>query len=468
MDVVSWNAATLIKWDGHFNVEGAAEQRCVKYLFKYITKGNTKTQIFVVTAANPEEERAAVNEIKEYLTQRYMGSSDATWRILEFDLTGREPTVEGIPVHLEGERKSIYNPGKERQAMDKEGKLEWYFKRPLIAELDDIKYADFYENYRVQPKEKEMAKNRDDGWLCTDGVHWVTRRQRGECVSRIHWVSPSRGEHFYLRLLLSNFPCRGYADLYQLGGPDCKTFQEAACAKGLLDNEKEYDDALKEAHTFLLGPALRRLFVLMCNIGAPAAVLWEANKDILSDDLHPGEENREPAYSKALIQIDRGLRRAGKSNVEHGLPEVDDSDTELARERLAYDRTKMQAEVDEWLPRLSDEQRAVFNYMKMVVEQSRPEATPETVRTLSSWTLPAGAAKLFYAESCCLHQTDKFRCSALCCQLRHRSPKLRGGTYRTLHVRISTGNSRSQRDLEHQQRQSARRTDQDSSAHHLR
>ncbi|KAJ1519223.1 hypothetical protein ONE63_011170 [Megalurothrips usitatus] len=321
-----------------------------------------------------------------------MGASDAAWRILEFDLTGRDPTVECVPVHLDGQRIVSYRRGHEDEALAKDGKLEWYFNRPAAEVFDNVKYADFYENYRVHTKKPVRAREHDV-WESVSGGRFVTRRQRGECVVRLFWVSPHRGELYYLRLLLSNFPCRSYADLYLLGGPDCKTFQEAACAMGLLDNEKEYSDALQEAHTFLLGNALRRMFVLLCNIGAPAAVLWEQHRDILSEDLFEGDENRERAYNQALIQIDRGLRRGGSNNVMHGLPDVVDDNTELGRERTAYSMDALKREVDEWLPRLSDEQRNVFNYIKLIVQQSQSASPITTSPNAVFLDAPGGCGK---------------------------------------------------------------------------
>ena len=48
-----------------------------------------------------------------------------------------------------------------------------------------------------------------------------------------------------IRDRLCRYPCRGYEDLYALGGPDCKTFQQAARELALADDKKEYFDALE-------------------------------------------------------------------------------------------------------------------------------------------------------------------------------------------------------------------------------
>lgn len=42
-----------------------------------------------------------VDEIKNYLSARYVGSMEAAWRLFQFPLTGRSHTVFTLPVHLE-------------------------------------------------------------------------------------------------------------------------------------------------------------------------------------------------------------------------------------------------------------------------------------------------------------------------------------------------------------------------------
>nr|XP_034839968.1 uncharacterized protein LOC117996075 [Maniola hyperantus] len=78
--VVPYNAALLLKYDCHLNVKVSTATAVVKYLFKYITKDADHSRVAVVLDENRND------EIENYVTKRYLGSCEATWRILEFDL----------------------------------------------------------------------------------------------------------------------------------------------------------------------------------------------------------------------------------------------------------------------------------------------------------------------------------------------------------------------------------------------
>ncbi|KAE8739270.1 hypothetical protein FOCC_FOCC015230, partial [Frankliniella occidentalis] len=94
-DIVPYNAALLLKYNCHLNLEVASTRKIIHYLFKYMTKGTPLTRVSV---AREEEDE---NEVKQFVTRRYIGSSDAAWRLLEFPITGREPTVKQVPIHLQ-------------------------------------------------------------------------------------------------------------------------------------------------------------------------------------------------------------------------------------------------------------------------------------------------------------------------------------------------------------------------------
>lgn len=65
------------------------------------------------------------------------------------------------------------------------------------------------------------------------------------------------------------------------------TFRDACFAMGLLDDNKEFIDGLKEAATWATGISLRQLFVSMLLSGAlnRSHFVWESTKLILSEDM---------------------------------------------------------------------------------------------------------------------------------------------------------------------------------------
>ena len=91
-----------------------------------------------------------VDEVEEYVTKRYIGASDAAWRVLEFALPGRKPTFINLPVHLKGKHNVVFRPGNEQEVCEKSTSLLiLYFGRPDTPEMNDLTYLDFYEQYRI-------------------------------------------------------------------------------------------------------------------------------------------------------------------------------------------------------------------------------------------------------------------------------------------------------------------------------
>lgn len=62
-----------------------------RYLYKYVYKGCDRTVVRV-------GEDQPVNEIREYLDSRYVGSVEAAWRIFGFELCAQSPTVIPLAV----------------------------------------------------------------------------------------------------------------------------------------------------------------------------------------------------------------------------------------------------------------------------------------------------------------------------------------------------------------------------------
>ena len=78
----------------HVNVELCMSVRRIKYVFKYVTK-RCDQAVFA-----PEKGRN-VNEIQRFQQARYVGSSEAAWRILDCALHERYSPAVQLVVHLE-------------------------------------------------------------------------------------------------------------------------------------------------------------------------------------------------------------------------------------------------------------------------------------------------------------------------------------------------------------------------------
>lgn len=101
-------------------------------------------------------------------------------------------------------------------------------------------------------------------------------------------VSPSSGELYYLRILLTKV--RGptsFEDIRTVDGVVLENFKEACFARGLLEDDREYIAAIKEASTWSSGNALRKLFVTMLLFGSikQPEVVWANTSTLLSEDM---------------------------------------------------------------------------------------------------------------------------------------------------------------------------------------
>ncbi|OMO74232.1 Nucleic acid-binding protein [Corchorus olitorius] len=76
----------------------------MKYLFKYLNKGSDRTNVVLESAGSD-----SLNEIKSYLDCRYLAPHEACWRIFEFPIHHREPSVQRLLIHLPNEQRHLHN-----------------------------------------------------------------------------------------------------------------------------------------------------------------------------------------------------------------------------------------------------------------------------------------------------------------------------------------------------------------------
>ncbi|KAM3234136.1 hypothetical protein P3L10_019495 [Capsicum annuum] len=102
--VVPYNRNLIVKFDAHINIELCNYSRSVNYLFKYINKGSDRATATIECTDTAELH----DKIKRYLDCRYISATEACWRIFKFDIHHREPAVERLPFHLQGENTIVF------------------------------------------------------------------------------------------------------------------------------------------------------------------------------------------------------------------------------------------------------------------------------------------------------------------------------------------------------------------------
>lgn len=114
------------------------------------------------------------------------------------------------------------------------------------------------------------------------------RRQKGNTIGRIYYAHPTSEERFYLRMLLNIVKGpTNYEDIRTFNGTIFNDFKTACMARGLLEDDNEWNDAIVEAGRWSSTKSLWEMFVtllLFCEISNPLE-LWNNHWELLSDDM---------------------------------------------------------------------------------------------------------------------------------------------------------------------------------------
>lgn len=292
------------------------------YLYKYMYKGPDHT-LFHVPNPQPVDDHA-VDETKDYVDGRYLSAPEAAWRILGFDVTSKEPSVTCLPVHLPGQNIPQFFQGDNRLSSSA-SLLIRYFHRPSLQDFDALLYTDYYEQYLFQ-KTTPHTILREHQYLeqpiPNTPQYIVSRRQRGEKITRIQMLSPSLGEVFYVRALLACRAVRSFEDLRTIEGTAYDSFQEAATVFGIFRDINEGTYALEEAVLSLQTPAqLRFLFSRIILEGYVAIPLWDRFHLDMSRDYIVNLRSEVAGVNQCLTDLSRLLADASKHLTDFGLPE---------------------------------------------------------------------------------------------------------------------------------------------------
>ncbi|XP_021770771.1 uncharacterized protein LOC110734962 [Chenopodium quinoa] len=152
--VVPYNRDLCVKYNAHINVERVAVRSVVKYLYKYVTKGQDRATVVIEnnsTTRHGQEVRKGnrVDEIKQYLDCRYVSAIEACWRIFEFDLQHQYPSMELLQFHLPGEQFVVFNDNDDLHRVLERPRLQqtmltmWFQANKDFPEANQYTYQNF-------------------------------------------------------------------------------------------------------------------------------------------------------------------------------------------------------------------------------------------------------------------------------------------------------------------------------------
>jgi hypothetical protein len=87
---VPYNPYLIRRYKAHINVEICTTVQAIKYIHKYVYKGRDKVTL----------EIADTDEIKRYVTCRYINFSQAVWGLLKFFMYKEHFTIVRLPLYL--------------------------------------------------------------------------------------------------------------------------------------------------------------------------------------------------------------------------------------------------------------------------------------------------------------------------------------------------------------------------------
>ncbi|XP_014775823.1 uncharacterized protein LOC106873110 [Octopus bimaculoides] len=282
--IVPYNPYLTIKYNTHINVEVVHFVQAVKYLYKYITKGQDRIIFSTLETGQPIP---VLNEIENFVNARYNSASEAFWKLYGFYIHQKHPTVEKLPCHLPDE-KTVRSDSTYVAAAVERGplitKLTAYFQTNKHDEkARQILYQDFPKYYTWNNKTKSWQKRKRGTTDDSDNI-------KTDTIGRIPTISYNthQSELFHLRILLHHIKgATIFDELKTVEGNVCSTFQETCMKTGLISNCQEIHREMEEAVSIRFGDTLHDFFAIVliyCQSLDPMN-FWEDWKTELGRDL---------------------------------------------------------------------------------------------------------------------------------------------------------------------------------------
>ena len=281
----------------------------------------------------------------------------------------KSPNVVRLEVHLPGQHLVHFDPDDDpevvmEQASNEKTKLTGFFKaNGDTGELGEVACQLTYQEF---PQKLVWKKK---GWAA---------RKKGFAIGRMYFASPSSGERFYLRMLLTIVKgSTSFEDLRTVAGILYPTFRDACIAHGLLEDDGEWVMCLQDASQMQTGTSLRQLFaslLLFCSPTHPDN-LWVEFRHFICDDLphriqtryHIDHPSQDQVYDLGLYLLDRILKSSGISLAKfRSMPQLVfnwdlHTGNTLITEQLNYNREEESSVAATMVPQLNPEQKSSYD-----------------------------------------------------------------------------------------------------------
>ncbi|XP_020963738.1 uncharacterized protein LOC107610403 [Arachis ipaensis] len=147
---------------------------------------------------------------------KYISACEAAWRLFGYPIQMKEPAVIRLPFHLPDDMPIVYKDTDTIQSVVETS----FFKQSMLI-----------------------------GWFKANEAH--NDKARLCAIGRISHIPPMNKEDYYLRLLLNiQKGCTSFSDLRTVDGVVYDSFKDVCYALGLLQDDREFIDAISEAGTW--------------------------------------------------------------------------------------------------------------------------------------------------------------------------------------------------------------------------
>ncbi|XP_057758184.1 uncharacterized protein LOC130977398 [Arachis stenosperma] len=283
--IIPHNRKLLLRYGAHINVEWCNQLRSIKYLFKYVNKGNDRVTASFYNSGTADVENDECDEVSMYY--------DCEKPVIFQDHENLEDVAK---------KESMF--------------LRWFKANKKSSEVRSLTYSEFPSKFVWKPLPRK----------------WFPRKSHS-VIGRIFFVLPGSGEIYYLQLLL-NFvrSLTSSEDIRTIDSILYPTFRDACYVQGILDDDKEYIDAVEEANLHMTETEIRDLTLIEI-------------------------ENLLKGYNKSL----RDIPSMPFPNIDICYQQLmSNGVNRLIYDEFRYDRRQLVVEHANLLQKLTDEQKRVY------------------------------------------------------------------------------------------------------------
>ncbi|XP_050915733.1 uncharacterized protein LOC127130809 [Lathyrus oleraceus] len=204
-----------------------------------------------------------MDEVQQYVDARWVCAPAALWKIFRFTLYRLYPSVERLQIHFQNRHQErFYDHQQIADVLNNERNSNTMLTQFFASNLRDPQARKYL--YREIPD--HYCWNKRD-------MEWHHRRSTRKVIGTIYTVSPSEGDKFYLRLLLSYVTGpTSWEYLLTNNGTTFNTFKKSAEDRGFLETDHSIRDCLVEATSLRMPYALWRLFMTILIFCEPTNV----------------------------------------------------------------------------------------------------------------------------------------------------------------------------------------------------